>query len=57
MTAFSPSSLDTAPSGRLVARLVLPTRLPTGPTERAAEADGDGPVEELCHGWKLGLPA
>lgn len=45
-------------SGRLVVRLVLPTRLPNRsdevPTETAGAQPDVGHPEELCFGWKLG---
>jgi signal transduction histidine kinase len=52
---------DSTPSGRLVIRLVVPTRLPDNtdlpPTDRAdlpTTAADVGAAEELCFGWKLG---
>jgi PAS domain-containing protein len=52
-------ALDATPSGRLVVRMVVPTRLPdrnaaplAGLTDPHAEAVA---VEELCVGWRLGM--
>lgn len=52
------AEFDATPAGRLVARLVLPSR-PAAPADEPApaELDGAGPAEELCMGWRLGLPA
>jgi signal transduction histidine kinase len=49
---------DTTPSGRLVVRLVIPTRLPGQAELPAASRDNYGEPaasEELCMGWQLGM--
>jgi hypothetical protein len=49
---------DTTPSGRLVVRLVIPTRLPGQAELPAASRDNYGEpaaIEELCMGWQLGM--
>lgn len=48
---------DATPSGRLVVRMVVPTRLPDAndaPTESSSKQPDVGHPEELVIGWKLG---
>ena len=51
---------DATPSGRLIVRLIVPTRLPEAaevrPSERVEKPREPEAVEELCLGWRLGKP-
>jgi hypothetical protein len=49
-------AFDAAPSGGLIVRFVLPTRVAAGLlAEPAPEPTEFGAIEELVIGWKLGV--